>query len=253
MRNISKVVAGLLVVAALASPTLAGITVTSYQTVALTNAYAPLSQAQYFERQALTNVSPAVAEVSGDWMGTNAGGSTITWHWVGSAQAATSTQFDTANLTVTGSGSFAHELTTTAEFVDPRSSTIYAPSSAALYECTFTLDEAASYAIVAQLNQWSQVRLNTSLGTDVFNYTNVTPNPTPVDLSGMIGAGQYRMLVATGVGAPNFPNGANHYARSGSFENLMFIVEVPEPSSFVNAIAIIGMTPCLRKRCACVH
>ncbi len=49
MRTISKGLVALLV-SALASPALAGITVTEYRTVALTNAFAPLSQTQYLRR-----------------------------------------------------------------------------------------------------------------------------------------------------------------------------------------------------------
>src|SRR4051794_38611416 len=112
-----------LLLCVVAGPAMAGLTVTSYQTVALTNAFAPLSQDQYFSQQTLANVSPAHAEVSGDWTGTNAGGSTPTWHWTGSAQITSSTAFDGSSLSVTGSGSFGHELTTTTEFIDPRSGT----------------------------------------------------------------------------------------------------------------------------------
>src|SRR5438045_2125543 len=78
------------------SPAVARITVTSYTTAAGTNAYAPLSQDQYFDQKTLTNVSPAVADVSDDWTGTNIGGSTSTWHWIGSTQTSSVTTF-TAN------------------------------------------------------------------------------------------------------------------------------------------------------------
>src|SRR5438876_3559599 len=114
----------------------ASITVTSYQTIALTNAYAPLDQSAYFDRKVLTNVSPAVADVSDDWTGTNIGGSTATWHWVGSAHTSSITTFSANSLTITGAGSFSYDLTTTAAFVEPTSvTTLYGPGSAANYEC----------------------------------------------------------------------------------------------------------------------
>jgi len=97
MRTISKGLVALLV-SELVSPALAGITVMEYRTVALTNAFARLSQTQYFEQETIVNVSPALAEVSGDWMGTNAGGSTNTWHWTGFARAASNTVFDADSL-----------------------------------------------------------------------------------------------------------------------------------------------------------
>ena len=57
--------AGLLICLAV-SPALAGLTVTSFQTTALTNGYAPVGGNQYIAQQTLTNVSPAFADVSGD-------------------------------------------------------------------------------------------------------------------------------------------------------------------------------------------
>ena len=57
MRTIARGLAGL-IVCALASPALAGITVTSYQTVALSNGFAPTSQTKYFAQETLTDVSP---------------------------------------------------------------------------------------------------------------------------------------------------------------------------------------------------
>src|SRR5690242_9098083 len=82
----------------------AGITVTSFTTTAETNAYAPFSKAQYYDEQPLANVSPAVADVSADWTGTNVGGTTPTWHWVGASHTESSTSFDANVLTVTGAG-----------------------------------------------------------------------------------------------------------------------------------------------------
>src|SRR5689334_9330281 len=165
----------LVILAARVSPAFAGLVVTSYQTVALTNAYAPLSQDQYFAQQTLANVSPDTANVSGDWMGPNAGGSTPTWHWVGMSQATSTTAFDANSLTVTAAGSFAYQLDTTADFIDPSSNTIYTPSGAANYDDFFNLDTPSSYSIVAQLNMQGRVRLSSFEGLVVFDRSNHDP------------------------------------------------------------------------------
>src|SRR5437867_11105752 len=121
-----------------ASLAVGGVTVSSFQTVALTNAYAPLDQSAYFDKQTITNISPAIANVSDDWTGTNVGGTATTWHWVGSAQNAITTSFSSSALTITGAGSFSYALTTTANFVDPTQvSSVYAPGSVADYRCFF--------------------------------------------------------------------------------------------------------------------
>lgn len=249
MRTMSKALVGLLAWA-LVSPALAGITVTSYQTVAQVNGYAPVSQTQYFEQQTLTNVSPAMAQVSGDWMGPNAGGKTPTWHYVGSAQAMSTTAFDANSLTITAAGSFAYTVDTTADFVDPGGVTIYRPGAAAEYNGFFNTDEPVTYAITAQLNQWGRVRLNSLDGSVVFDQSNHTMIPMTVSLSGTIPPRQYRVLFTTGLGAPNLPNGANHFEASGSYEDVVFSVQVPEANSFVLAISIIGAILRRRRRCA---
>lgn len=236
----------------LTSPALAGITVTSYQTVAQANAYAPTSQSQYFERQALVNVSPALAHVSGDWMGTNVGGSVNTWHYVGAAQVATATTFDADQLTVTAGGSFAYDITTTLGFVDPSSASIFSPGAAANYEGFFTTDVPVTYAMTGQLNQRGRVQLNSVAGGVgiVFNQSNPTPTPVEVNLTGTIPAGQYRVLITAGLGAPSLPNGVNHYAASGSYENVFFTVRVPEPDAFAGALTMNVTILRRRKWCA---
>src|SRR5205823_3992103 len=107
---------------------------------------------QYFDKQTLTNTSPAVVDVSDDWTGTNVGGATTTWHWVGASHAETTTTFDATNLAVAGAGSFSYELTTTSGFVDPTSTgTVYGPGGAADYQCYFTLNTPATYRATGQI------------------------------------------------------------------------------------------------------
>src|SRR5262245_22068103 len=98
------------------APARGGITVSSYGASALTNAYAPLDRSAYFNEQDANNISPALADVSADWTGTNIAGATTTWHWAGSAHAVSTTTFDGKSLSLTGAGSFSYDLTTTAGF-----------------------------------------------------------------------------------------------------------------------------------------
>jgi hypothetical protein len=254
MRTISTWLGGLLMLT-LVSPALAGITVTSYSTVALTNAWAPVGGTQYFERQELLNVSPAFAQTSGDWMGTNAGGSTNTWHYVGSAEIISTTTFDSNKFTVATAGSFGYEITTTADFVDPRSSTVFTPGAAASYNGFFTADVPVAYSMNGQLNQRSRVQLN-SVGGGVgivFDQSNPTPNPISLDLTGTLPPGQYRILINASLGASNLPNGVNNYARSGSFQDVVFTVQVPEPCMSVIYMAITAIATARRKQCASAH
>jgi len=230
MRIAGGLLGGLLTLA-LAQSALAGITVTSYSTVALTNAWAPVGGTQYFERQELLNVSPAVAQTSGDWVGTNTGGSTDTWHYVGASQATSTTSFDASSLTVTAAGSFAYEITTTAGFVDPRSASIFTPGAAANYRGFFEIDTTAEYSAAVQLNRNSGISLGSFEAGFIFNQFNFGTTPVLFQMSGTIGPGRYQVLGSTGAGAPNFPNGVNNFAAIGGFENLLFSVEVPEPTT----------------------
>jgi hypothetical protein len=240
----------ILFVSALASPALAGITVTSYQTLALTNAFAPLSQTEYFAQQTLANVSPALAEVSGDWMGTNAGGSSNTWHFVGSSRATSTSAFDADSYTVTAAASFTYELNTTAEFIDPRSSGIYTPGGGANYDGFFVTDITTTYAISVELRQWSKVFFGSFEAGFIFNEINHSPTPRFVQLSGSIPPGHYQIGASAGLAAPNFPNGVNHFTANGSFVDMTFTVQVPEPNTLGVLIAIIGNALRRRKRCA---
>lgn len=249
MRAVWKTIACLLLLTP-AWPALAGISVTSYRTVALSNAFAPTSQAQYYERQELINVSPALVQVSGDWMGPNAGGTTPTWHYVGSAQTMSTTEFDLNTLTISAAGSFSYEIATTADFIDPRSISILTPGAAANYEGFFTTEIPTNYTISALLNEQARVRLNTLSGSVIFNEGNPTSTPVAVNLSGTIPPGQYRLLVTSGLGAPNLPNGVNHLSRSGRYEDVIFTVRVPEPNTLGVVMAISGYGLRRRKRSA---
>jgi hypothetical protein len=247
MRGISIFLATLL---AVASPALAGITVTSYSTVALTNAWAPVGGTLYFEREELLNVSPAFAQTSGDWMGRNAGGSTNTWHYVGSAQVTSTTTFDANSLIVTAAGSFGYDITTTADFRDPRSASVFTPGATANYEGFFTTDVPVTYSISVELQQWGKVFFGSFATGFIFNEVNPSTTPRLVQRSGTVAPGQYQLGASAGLGAPNLSNGVNHYMASGSFANLTFTVQVPEPNSFGSVITMVLMT--LRRRTRCV-
>jgi hypothetical protein len=191
------------------------------------------------EEDRLVNVSPAHVQVSGDWMGPNADGTPNTWHFVGESQAMSTTAFDGGSLAVTAAASFEYEINTTAEFVDPSSGSIFTPGGAANYDGFFELDSAATYTIVVQLNRRGRVRLSSFEGLVVFDRINISPTPMFVNLTGTIPPGHYEILATTSLGAPNFPNGVNHFEADGSFENMVFTVQIPEPTYLGILIAIV--------------
>jgi hypothetical protein len=195
-------------------------------------------QGPYLAQQTLENVSTALAEASGDWTGPNADGTPNTWHWVGTSQASSTTAFDANSYTVTAAGSFAYELNTTAEFVDPGSSTI-TPSGAASYRGFFELHIAAQYRITAQLNPRGRVRLSSFEGLEVFDRSIHTDTVIFLDLAGTIPDGHYQILASTSLAASNLPNGVHRYVRSGSFENMTFTVQIPEPAALGALLVIV--------------
>lgn len=239
-----------LLLATVTSLASAGITVTSYSTVAQINGYAPVSQTQFFEQQTLNNITPATASVSGDWMGTNSTGSSLTWHFVGSAQASSTTALDASGLTISAAGSFSYQLDTSAGFVDPGGASIYRPGAAANYEGFFTTDVPLQYSITGQLNHLGRVRLSSFEWGVEFDRTNVGSTPTAVAISGTILPGRYDLLVTASLGAPNLPTGVNQYAASGSFENVIFTVQVPEPTAAGVLFTMSAFTQRRRKRSA---
>jgi hypothetical protein len=250
IRPRSITLAGLLV-ATLAAPLTAGIRVTSYSTTALTNGFAPSLQGPYFAQQTLDNVTPALAQVSGDWTGPNADGTPDTWHFVGTSQASSTTTFDANSYTVTAAGSFQYRLDTTGDFIDPSSSSIFGPGGAANYDALFDTDLLTTYSVSAQLNQRGRLRLTSFSGLVVFDQSNPTVNPILVNLLGTMPPGRYNFQATTGVGAPNFPNGINHFEAGGSYENVVFTVRVPEPCPLGAGVAIVlGLMP---RRVLCAH
>jgi hypothetical protein len=215
------------------------ITVGTFTTTAETNAYAPVSQAQYFDQKTLTNTSPATADVSDDWTGTNVGGTATTWHWIGASHIQSSTLFDPTSLTVTGAGSFSYDMTTTADFVDPiRSGGVYTPGGAADYHCYFTLEGAATYRARGQLSQDAVFFLGSTETGFIFNITSGGSPTRSVDLSGVIPAGHYEIRANTSLSMGQVSSGVNHRVASGSFADFNFTVAVPEPTSIAALFAI---------------
>jgi hypothetical protein len=183
----------------------------------------------------MIDVSPAHAQVSGDWWGPTVGGTLNTWHWGGNAQVTSSTAFDATCLHATADGTFAHSLTTTAQFVDPRPST-YTPSSAANYKCYFEIDQSAHYSVGVDLARSSVVRLfrfGTGYLINEFN-TSLSP-PRRFEATGMLAPGSYLIEANSSIAAANLPNGINFYSRSGSYSNYSFFVQVPEPRAVMLA------------------
>jgi hypothetical protein len=238
--NRSLGVVSLMLMLGVAAPAMATLTVTSFDTQAQTNAYAPLDRSAYFDTNDQPNISPASASVSDDWSGTNIGGSTNTWHMVTSANISTTTTIDANSLTITGGGVFSYDLSTTAGFIDPtRVTTVYTPGANAGFGCSFTIDKPENYTLTAQLNHLGSVSLTSSGGGIVFQQLNLGTTSQLVNASGVLSPGQYLI----GVGANNYgpsglPNGVNHIVTSGSLSNFSFTVQVPEPTGFVLAVLI---------------
>src|SRR5262245_23235826 len=110
----------------------AGVTVSAIDTLATANAYAPFDKSSYYVTDDKPNVSPAVAEVSGDWTGTNAGGAVQTWHMTTSSHASSATSLTQNTLSITGDGSFSYHISTSAGFVEPTSADgVYGPGAVA--------------------------------------------------------------------------------------------------------------------------
>jgi hypothetical protein len=250
MRHVSISIAIMLMCA---PPALAGITVASYSTTAGVNAWAPVGGTDYIEIESLENISPAAADASADWTGTNVGGSTTTWRFVGTAQATSNTTFDSNSLTVTGAGSFAYDITATADFINPSSASIFSPGAGANYEGFFNTDVPLTYSISGQLNLRGRVRLNSLSGLVVFDQRNSTSTPLVVNFAGTISPGDYQVRFTTGLGAPNLPNGVNHFEASGSYENVTFTVQVPESNHFGIWTVTIVIAGARRTRCASVN
>lgn len=226
-----------------------GLVVTSYNTLASANGYAPVSREEYFAEQQLDNVSPAIAEVSGDWTGPNANGTPNTWHFVGNARATSTTTITPDSYTAEASASFAYTVDTTAAFSDPSSTSIFGPGATAQYNGYFETDVPLIYTLTCQLNQRGRAYLLSFQGTLHFNFSNPNTTPQMVNLTGTIPAGRYRFFAGSGLGAANLPSGVNQYVRSGSVEALTFSVRVPEPVVGGVALAILGWNAATSRRC----
>src|SRR5262249_50770986 len=158
-----------------------------------------------FQQQILSNVSPAVADAAGDWMGTNFGGTVPTWHWIGSAHASTTTSFSANRLDIAGEGSFSWDITTTPDFFDPGLGvSLYEPGSAANELCHFLLEAPASYSVSVQLNHWSSVSLRSTAGGQILSRVNTGSQPILLTSNGMLPTGDYQIVISTGLAGLGF-------------------------------------------------
>lgn len=239
---------GVALVLTAAAPALGGLVVTTYRSVAQTNGYAP-SFTQYYVEQRLEEVTPALAEVSGDWMGPNADGTPNTWHFVGTSRATSTTTITADSYTVEAAASFSYSLDTTADFVDPSSISIFSPAGAASYRGFFEIDVPAAYTITAQLNQHGRVRLNQIGGPEIFDESNSNPVPHNLSLAGTVPPGRYQFWAVAGLGLGNLFNGVHHIEHSGGFENVFFTVRIPEPEVLGIGAAVVAMMANRQWRC----
>jgi len=109
-----------------------------------------------------------------------------------------------------------------------------------------------AYAVTGFLNQFGRVQSN-SIGGGVgivFNQSNPSSSPLALGFTGTVPPGEYRVFIAAGLGASNLPNGVNSYVRSGSFESVVFTVQVPEAGTGAIWIVITLVAAARRKRCA---
>jgi hypothetical protein len=223
--------AAIIVACCCASAARAGISLSSYDTVAQANAYAPLSRDRYYLVDRHPDASPAVADVSADWTGTNVGGSTATWHMTVSAHAQSATVLSTSGLTIMAAGSFGYDLSTTADFIDPTSITTHlVPGGGGGYQGFFSIDYPATYALSAQLGHYAGVNLSSLQTGVIYQRTNLGTLPVAVDQIGTIAPGQYQIGASVGFHIPNLPNGINHLTDNGTLSNFFFSARVPEPA-----------------------
>src|SRR5262245_29867952 len=176
MRTVCKWLAGVLVSIG-ASPAPGALVVTTYRTIASTNGFAPTSMTQYYAEQRLDEITPAVAEVFGDWTGPNADGTPNTWHFVGTSRATSATTITADSFSVDAAASFAYEINTTADFIDPQSTSIFGFGGSAQYRGFFESDVPIAYTITAQLNQRGRATLTSSTGMIIFSEINFEVTP----------------------------------------------------------------------------
>lgn len=241
MRVGTRVYYTLFLLLGVCSAAIADITVSDYRATASTNAFAPLDRSQYFDEDIIDNISPSIANASGDWTGTNVGGSAQTWHWIGIAKTDVLLNLSPMSLFVSGSGQFSHTIGTTPDFVGPSSQVItYAPSSNSAYVMQFTTEEEGSFSIDATLSRWTYVTLYSHTSqNDVYSKVNTSISPFVVDTSGVLPIGTYTLEIATNFGGTT-NQGASNRTDTGSFTNFLFTVQVPEPA-FGGALAFVAL------------
>jgi hypothetical protein len=226
---------GLLCLLTFHAPATAGIIINEYQTTAETNAWAPLTADQYFQKQTLTNVSPAAADAAGDWTGTNVGGTDITWHWVGHGHMQTTTSLSANALAITGSGFFSSDLTTFPGFLNPNFvKVLYVPGSGGSYSCEFTTDSPIAYTASAELWQWSRMSFASFDTGYIFDAMNQTPTPVPAAFGGTLPAGHYFFSAGAGLGGVHINS-----HDEGSLANFIFSAQVPEPGTSALVLTLI--------------
>jgi len=228
-----------MILISVALPAGAGISVTSYDTQAQANAYAPLDQSAYYSDDSKHNVSPAVGDVVGDWSGTNVGGSDITWHMTAVAHASSTTTIAPDSLTITGASSFSYEIATTAGFSEPlQHATLYTPGCNSGVGAYFTIDQPATYFISATLNGNSGILFASFTDGYILNQTHIGSIPKVISMSGILGPGQYQVGTGANNGGPSgLSDGVHQITRNGSVPDFVFTLQTPEPSSGILALA----------------
>lgn len=242
MRYITSAII-LILLLSIVSPAKAGITVTSFDTQAQANAYAPLDKSAYYTDHSAHNTSPAIGNVSEDWTGTNVGGTETTWHMTASVHTDSTTNFNTNALTISGAGSFAYDINTTAGFSEPlQHATLFTPGAISSVGSVFTIDQSANYSLTATLGHLGNVYFASfAEGGVILDKTNFSSIPKLIIMNGTISVGRYQIGVTSNASGPSgLPDGINHVLMSGSYDDFHFTVQVPEPSYSQLALLLVG-------------
>jgi hypothetical protein len=208
------------------------VTVSSYDTQAQANSYAPLDKSAYYTDHSQHNASPASGDVNEDWSGTNVGGSENTWRMTASVHASSTTIFDSNSLTITGAGSFAYNITTTAGFSEPlQHATLFTPGASAGFGAVFTIDRPATYTLSVVLSGISGISFASFTDGYLLNQTHLGSIAKLVTMNGTLQPGQYQIGVGGNAHGPSgLPDGVNAVTKSGAFDSFTFNAQVPEPT-----------------------